>query len=97
MIISRNFVRESKKMIMNAIQIKEEIHDFIDHADERFLRLVYSMIESEKAEKGIFITTNEEMINRAEKSLCSIENGKTRNIHEFQKDVESWKERRAIK
>ncbi|MDB4334840.1 hypothetical protein OAA06_00625 [bacterium] len=81
---------------MNARQIKEEIHSFINHADERFLRLVYSMVESEKLEKEFFDTTNDEMITRAQKSLNSVETGKTRNIHEFNKDIESWKKNRAI-
>jgi polyhydroxyalkanoate synthesis regulator phasin len=94
--INRNFVKEHKTTFMNARQIKEEIHSFINHADERFLRLVYSMVESEKLEKEFFDTTNDEMITRAQKSLKSIENGKTRNIHEFKKDIESWKKNRAI-
>lgn len=33
---------------MNTQKIKEEIHSFINYADERFLRLVHSMVESEK-------------------------------------------------
>lgn len=81
---------------MDARQIKEEIHNFIDHADERFLRLVYSMIESEKNEKDFFNTTDDEMVARAEKSLQSIEEGRTRSVHEFKKDIASWKKNRAI-
>ncbi len=45
---------------MNTHQLKEEILDFINHADERFLRLVYSMVESEKSETGFFNVTNDE-------------------------------------
>ncbi|MCG8582010.1 MAG: hypothetical protein MI866_18935 [Bacteroidales bacterium] len=81
---------------MNARQIKEEIHSFINQADERFLRLVYSMVESEKSEKGFFNATDGQMTERAEKSLKSVEEGKTRNIHDFKKDIASWKEDRAI-
>ena len=81
---------------MNARQIREEIHSFINYADERFLRLVHSMVESEKTENDFFETTNNDMTVRAQKSLESIENGKTRNIHEFNKDIESWKKNRAI-
>jgi hypothetical protein len=82
---------------MHVQKIKEEIHNFINHADERFLRLVYSMVESEKSEKGFFDTTDEDMLQRARKSLKSIEEGKTRSIHEFKKDIASWKENRSIK
>jgi len=91
-----NFVGDSKKAFMNARQIKEEIHDFINHADERFLRLVYSMVKSEKSENAFFDTTDGEMVERAKKSLVSVENGKKRNIREFKKDIESWKENRSI-
>lgn len=81
---------------MDARQIKDEIHDFINHADERFLRLVYSMVESERTEKEFFNSSDDEMVERAEKSLQSIKNGRTRNIHEFKKEIESWKENRTI-
>ncbi|MFW5890225.1 MAG: hypothetical protein ACOCTO_02400 [Marinilabiliaceae bacterium] len=81
---------------MDARQIKEEIHNFIDHADERFLRLVYSMIESEKIEKDFFNISDDEMMARAEKSLKSVEEGRTRSVHEFKKDIATWKKNRAI-
>ena len=82
--------------IMKANQIKQEIHDYINYADERFLRLIYSMVESEKTEKSFFDTTNESMTERAKKSLKSVENGHTRSIHEFKKDIKSWKENQSI-
>jgi len=94
--INLNFVKEPKMSFMNALQIKEEIHNFINHADERFLRLMYSMIESERSEKDFYNATNDEMMTRAKKSLKSVEEGKTRNIHEFKEDIASWKENRAI-
>ena len=78
-------------------QIKQEIHDFINHADERFLRLIHSMIESEKAKNSFFDTSIDDMTERAKQSLKSVESGKTRSIYEFKKDVESWKEKRTIK
>lgn len=82
---------------MNTNQLKEEILDYINHADERFLRLVYSMVESEKSETGIFNVTNDEMMERAKKSLKSVDEGLVRDIHEFNKDIVSWKKNRAIK
>lgn len=80
---------------MNAQQLKEEISGFLNHADERFLRLVYSMVESERSETGFFNSANEEMIERTRKSLKSAEKGNTRSIHEFKKDIAAWKEDRA--
>jgi hypothetical protein len=54
------------------------------------------MIESERSEKDFYNTTDDEMMARAKKSLQSVEEGNTRNIHEFKKDIVSWKENRAI-
>jgi hypothetical protein len=80
---------------MNTVQIKQKILDYIDHADERFLRLVFSMVESEEIENELFSTPDDEMIKRAKKSLESVEKGNTRNIHAFKKDVDSWKKNRS--
>jgi hypothetical protein len=81
---------------MNTTQVKQKIHAFIDNADDRFLRLVYSMIESEESEKDFFSTTDEEMITRAKKSMKSVDEGRIRDIHSFKKDVDNWKKNRAI-
>ena len=81
---------------MNTTYVKQKIHNFIDHADERFLRLVYSMIVSEKAEKHYFSTTDDEMIARTKRSIKSVDEGKTRNISLLKKDLGSWKKNRAI-
>jgi hypothetical protein len=80
---------------MDTLQIKQKIHDFIDHADERFLRLVHSMVESEEDENKFFSTTGDEMTKRAKKSLKSVDSGNTRNIHAFKKDIDSWKKKRT--
>lgn len=81
---------------MDVSQIKQEIHEFIEQADERFIRLVYSMVESEKYEDIFFNRSNDELVKRAKKSLSSIEKGDTRNIYEFKKDIEAWKEKKTI-
>ena len=83
-------------MLMNKTQVKQKIHDFIDNADDRFLRLVYSMIESEESEKNFFSTTDEEMITRAEKSMKSVDAGKAKDIYSFKKEVDTWKRNRVI-
>ncbi len=79
--------------MMGITDIKKEIHDYIDHADDRFLRLVYSMVENEQIEAGVnlFSTTEEDMIKRAKASLSSVSEGRTRNIKAFKKEVDSWK------
>jgi polyhydroxyalkanoate synthesis regulator phasin len=80
---------------MNTVQIKQKIHDYIEHADERFLRLVNSMVESEEAGDKLFSTSDDEMIKRAKESLKSVENGNTRNIHALKKDLDTWRKNRT--
>jgi len=81
--------------IMNALQLKQRIHEYIDQADERFLRLVHSMVESEEFEKDLFSTSKDDIVTRTKKSMESINKGNTRNILEFKKDVCNWKQSRT--
>ncbi|MCE5223198.1 hypothetical protein LLG10_03290 [bacterium] len=92
-----NFVL--KWCAMRTTDIRKEIHEYIDRADERFLRLVHSMMKSEKKETGsdLFSTTDEDMIKRAEASLSSIAEGKTRDIKAFKKAVDSWKKQQLTR
>ena len=78
---------------MRTSEIRKEIHEFIDHADDRFLRLVYSMVENEQIEAGsnLFSTTTDDMMKRAKASLRSVAEGRTKSIKSFQKEVDSWK------
>ena len=86
------FVEIKSFIKVNTAQIKQSIHEYIDNADERFLRLVYSIVESEDAESSFFSVVDDEMVKRAKKSLQSIDKGNTRNVHAFKKDIDSWKE-----
>ncbi len=38
---------------MSALEIKKELHDYIESADDRFLRLIYGMILADKQEYEI--------------------------------------------
>jgi Putative addiction module component len=38
---------------MSAMEIKKELHDYIEGADDRFLRLIYGMILADKQEYEI--------------------------------------------
>lgn len=82
---------------MGTTEIRKEIHDYIDHADDRFLRLVYSMVENEQIEAGsnLFSTTKEDMVKRAKASLRSVAEGRTRNIKAFKKEVDTWKKQQS--
>ena len=86
-------------MIMKTTEIRKEIHDYIDRADERFLRLVYSMVENEQIETGsnLFSIKTQDMVKRANASLLSVAAGKTRNIKVFKKEVDNWKKQQSTR
>jgi hypothetical protein len=41
---------DQTKHIMGAAQIREELHEFINHADERVLNLIYGMMRADNDE-----------------------------------------------
>jgi hypothetical protein len=84
---------------MGTADIKREIHNYIDKADDRFLRLVYSMVENEQIEAGtnLFSSSTEEMVKRAKASMSSVSEGRTRDIKAFKKEVDKWKKGQSIR
>jgi hypothetical protein len=38
---------DQNSYIMGAAQIREELHEFINHADERILNLIYAMMKAD--------------------------------------------------
>ena len=49
MLRNRYFVE--KRIIMGATQIREELHQYIDHADDRLINLMYAMVHADMVEK----------------------------------------------
>lgn len=84
---------------MQTADIRKEIHNYIDQADDRFLRLVYSMVENEQIEAGsnIFSKSTEEMVKRSKASMLSVTEGRTRNIKAFKKEVDTWKKQQSTR
>lgn len=83
---------------METADIRREIHNYIDKADDRFLRLVFSMVENEQIEAGtnLFSSSTEEMVKRAQASMSSVSEGRTRDIKAFKKEVDKWKKGQSI-
>ena len=38
---------------MDTIKIKEELHQYINQADDRFIQLVYAMVQADKREQEL--------------------------------------------
>ncbi len=85
---------------MRIATVKKEIHEYIDQADQRFLTLVYSMVQAEKGnQESLDDKLRAEMITRAEASERDIAEGRTISAQDFKLKLEGWKQvkRESIK
>ena len=85
---------------MNTQVIKQSLHQLIDQIEDNELLFLYQQLlerELKKSASTDFLKNSEDdLISRARASLQSIEEGRTRSIEEFKKDVEKWKEKRVM-
>lgn len=62
--------------------------------DATLIHRIKQLLDQEE-EKELFETTEEDMVERAEASLQSIAEGRTRNIRDFQNEVKTWKKNQS--
>ncbi len=69
---------------MSTLELKQELHQFIDEGDEKFVKMFYEMAKaySVQIKKDKMIAESEE----------DIKAGKIHSQIEVQKMIESWKE-----
>ena len=68
---------------MGAAQIREELHEFIDRADERVLNLIYGMMKADVESEGLTSEQREDL----DKRIASHKKGESQSY--------SWSEARA--
>jgi 23S rRNA pseudoU1915 N3-methylase RlmH len=82
---------------MKSSTVRKEIHEYVDHADERFLALVHSMVQAEKKSRSQSENLQKlEMIRRAEQSEKEITEGKTISAEQFNADFQQWKKEKRL-
>lgn len=64
--------------------------------DATLIQRVKELLDQER-QRELFEMKDEDLVKRAKASLQSIAEGKTRNIRDFQKEVEDWKKNQIIK
>lgn len=69
---------------MGAVQIREELHQFINRADERILNLIYGMMKADDGEKNILTPDQQEDL---DKRISLHKKGESKSF--------SWSEARA--
>nr|MBI1232062.1 hypothetical protein [Cytophagales bacterium] len=64
--------------------------------DVNLIHRITQLLDQDK-EKDLFATKEDDLVERAKASLKSIVEGKTRDIMDFQNEVNSWKKSQSIK
>lgn len=81
---------------MGVHKLREELHDYINHADERFLKMVYAMskIYQNPSVIGYNVDgsaiTKENMIKRAKAASKRVKSGDYISQEEVEKEIENW-------
>ena len=79
---------------MDATRIREEIHEYLQNADDRFLTLIHGMVKADQAILGYkpdgTSITKEEMIARAERSERDISEGGVKTASQIWEEMKSW-------
>ena len=81
---------------MGVAELKEELHNYIDHADERFLKMVYAMSREYKAPVVIGYKvdgtplTRKELAQRVTSASKRVKSGNFISQEEVEKEVENW-------
>jgi len=81
---------------MGVAELKTELHNYIDHADERFLKMVYAMSKEYKAPMVIghevdgTPITQKELVQRVTSASKRVKSGNFISHEEVEKEVENW-------
>lgn len=81
---------------MGEIELKKELHHFIDHADDQFLKMVYAMSKEYKSTSILGFNvdgspiTKEALTERVTLASKRVKSGDFISQEEVEKEVESW-------
>ena len=81
---------------MGVQKLREELHDYINQADERFLKMVHAMSKEYKKPDVVGYTTDgspitkKNLVKRAKSSSQRVKSGDFLTQEEVEKEVENW-------
>lgn len=89
-----NFVEN--RIIMGVPELRSELHNFINHADERFLKMMHAM--SKEYNKPVIVgyntdgspITQKDLRNRVKSASKRVKSGNFLTQEEVEKEVENW-------
>jgi hypothetical protein len=86
-----------KEKVMGVQKLREELHDFINHADEPFLKMVHAMSKEYKKEHNVVgynvdgsPITKEGLVRRAKAASQRVKSGDFITQEEVEKEIENW-------
>ena len=81
---------------MNTIKLRDEISEYLQRADDRFLKLIHGMVKADQTSVSVGYNpdgtpiTKEEMIARAERSERDIREGRVKTSKQVREEMKSW-------
>ncbi len=81
---------------MNTVKLRDEISEYLQHADDRFLKLIHGMIKADQTSVPVGYKpdgtpiTKEEMIARAERSEKDIKEGRVKTSKQVREEMKNW-------
>ena len=83
---------------MGTVELRKKLHSYIDHADERFLRMVHSLAAEYTKDESEVVAyrvgnaiTKSQLYQELKEAEREIENGDYLTIEEFEKESSQWK------
>ncbi len=93
-LINRNFVENRK--IMGVPELRNELHELINHADERFLKMVYAMSKEYRKPNVVGYNvdgspiTQKHLVERVRAASKRVKSGDFISQEEMDREVENW-------
>ncbi|AKP53765.1 hypothetical protein CA2015_4423 [Cyclobacterium amurskyense] len=85
-----------KKKPMDTVKIREEISQYLQHADDRVLKLIHGLIKADQIASPVgykpdgTAITKEELISRAERSEKDIREGRVKTSKQVREEIKHW-------
>lgn len=83
---------------MNSEELKKELHNFIEKADNRFLKMVHAMAKSYEDEEALIVgyevdgtpMTKETLINEAREASAQVKSGNYITQEDLENEMKNW-------
>jgi hypothetical protein len=81
---------------MDTVKIREEISQYLQHADDRVLKLIYGLVKADQASSTVGFKpegspiTKEELAARAESSEKDIREGRVKTSNQVREEMKNW-------